>query len=111
MQRTTTARVLAAGFAGACVLTLAHELTRAFVRSAPRLDLIGMRAMRRGLERAGLHSPGGKQLRGLTLAGDLVANGLYFAPIALRPRRPWLTATALGLTAGLGTVTLPPRLG
>ena len=44
---------LAGGLAGACVLTIAHESLRRVVPEAPRMDILGMRAIAKLMEKAG----------------------------------------------------------
>jgi hypothetical protein len=106
---------LAAGAAGALAVTLANELARRLVEDAPRLDLLGTRAV------AKLASPGGLgravpgrrlRLRRAALAGDLASNALYYALAAPgRSPRPVARGLGLGVLAGLGAVVLAPRLG
>jgi hypothetical protein len=108
-------RALAAGAVGAVTVTLVNELARRFVDDAPRLDLLGTRAV------AKLRSPGGlgravpgkrKKIRRQALAGDLVSNALYYALTAPgRSPKPVGRGLGLGLLAGLGAVILGPKLG
>lgn len=101
-----------AGAVGAVTTTLLHELSRWLLPDAPRVDLLGMQALARGLHAAGLAAPGGRTLYALTLAGDLVSNTAYFSLVGASPRaRAPLAGLALGVAAGLGAVYLPPVLG
>jgi hypothetical protein len=107
-------QALGAGFAGAAVLTLAHETLRRFRSDAPRMDVVGGRALSAIWRRAGGRPPRGKNLYMATLAADLLSNTAYFAGFLLgRPRFPFVRQTAAGLAAGLGALVLPPilRLG
>jgi hypothetical protein len=99
------------GATGAATVTLAHEVVRQLVPKAPRMDRLGMSALSKGLRKLGLSAPHGRRLRGYTLAGDLLANALFYAPVALSGRRPWLRGLMLGTLAGLGAVALTPVLG
>lgn len=99
------------GAVGAATVTLAHEIVRQLVPKAPRMDYAGMGVLARGLKAMGLPVPRGERLRGYTLIGDLLGNSMYYAPIALSGKRPWLTGLALGTAAGVGAVVLTPMLG
>ena len=70
---------LGGGLAGACAVTLIHETVRRIVPEAPRLDLLGMTAIEKGLRAAGKKAPGENQLFTWALAGDIVSNSLYFS--------------------------------
>lgn len=96
---------LASGLAGACAVTLMNETIRQFDEEAPRLDLLGMRAL------ADLISPD-DNLRAKAMAGDIATNTLYYSIVAASPaaQAPICGAT-LGLGAGIGAVLLPGPLG
>ena len=100
-----------AGTAGAATLTLAHEALRQLVKQPPRMDLLGMSALTRLLRAFGLPTTRGQKLRGITLLADIVANAIYFAPIAASRRFTLARGAALGGVAGLGAVVLTPMLG
>ncbi len=105
-------RALGPGLVGATALTLVHESARRVLKHPPRMDVLGMRSLEKGVRFLGGEPAKGRQLHRQTLAGDLLSNGLYFSLVALgRPRRPYLRGATLGLLAGLGAVVLPPRLG
>jgi hypothetical protein len=114
MHRTeTTSPVLtslAAGMAGAAVLTAVHETTRRVTPDAPRMDILGERAIAKMMRGAGKTPPRGKNLHRLALGGDLVSNSLYYAMVG-SGRDAWVRGAALGLAAGIGAVVLPPVLG
>ena len=105
-------RIALAGAAGSLTTNLLHEVTRRLTPQAPRIDALGMQAVAKSARDLDLQPPTGTGLYRLTLAGDLISNAAYFALAAIAPRRlgGW-TATVLGLTAGIGAVVLPPRLG
>ena len=100
-----------AGTAGAATLTLAHEALRQLVKNPPRMDLLGMSSLARILRGLGVSPPRGRKLRGYTLLADIVANAIYFAPIAASRRFTLGKGAALGGVAGLGAVVLTPLLG
>ena|SRR5579883_2058998 len=111
MFRNSWLQAIAGGVAGAATLTALNELARRRIGSAPRLDLLGERALAGGLRFAGLPSPRGASLRRAALAGDLAANSLYYGLLVAGKRRRWLRGLLGGAAAGLGAVLLPPALG
>ncbi len=105
-------RALASGFLGAVALNLLHETARRLLPNAPRVDLLGERATTRLLKNRNVEPPTGDNLYVVTLAGDVVSNGLYFSLVGVgKPQHAPRTGALLGLTAGLGAVLLPGPLG
>jgi hypothetical protein len=98
------------GAAGAIALNLMHECARQSVSNAPRMDILGMRAMS-GLSRAAGFAPP-QNLRAATLGADLVANAVYYSTVALGgPVHAVAIGAALGTAGGIGGVLLPGPLG
>ncbi len=107
-----TLSALGGGLAGACALTLIHETVRRINPDAPRMDLLGMRAIAKLTGKAGETPPDEDSLHRLALAGDVVSNSLYFSLVGFGSRKTALARGALlGLGAGVGAVTLPGPLG
>jgi len=107
-----TLSALGGGLAGAFAVTLIHETVKRVVPEAPRMDLLGMNAIKKGLNRAGMPSPKEETLFTWALAGDLLSNSLYYSMAGIgREKNVWLRSTLLGLAAGIGAVTLPEPLG
>ncbi len=104
-------KAIATGAAGAATVTLAHEVVRQLVPHPPRMDRLGMVALTRLLHAAGAPVPRRMKLRGYTMIGDLASNAIFYAPLAMRGKRPVLRGLALGIAAGLGAVVLTPVLG
>lgn len=103
-------KALGSGLVGACALTLIHETARRFVDDAPRMDVVGMRAIARTLRAVDVEPP--VPLHEVTLAGDIAANSLYYGLVGLgEPGDAVRNGALLGLAAGLGAVVLPERLG
>ena len=103
-------KALAAGFAGACALTILHEILRRSVPRAPRLDILGMRSIAKGMRMAGQKPP--EKLHETALAGDLLANTAYYSLVgAAGSEKAMLTGSLLGVGAGLGAVLLPKPMG
>src|SRR5690349_10569171 len=70
-----------AGIAGAVALTLVHETARRVIPHAPRVDVIGVRAIARPMRAAGYEPPHYNRLHNIALAGDLAANSAYYSLI------------------------------
>ena len=103
---------LAAGACGAVALTAVHQLARRVINDAPRMDVLGERAIARTVKAAGGTLPLQPTLHRWALAGDLVANSMYYSIVACgRDAHMWTRGVALGLAAGAGALVLPRRLG
>lgn len=102
---------LIAGFAGALSLTLLHESLKKQLNDAPRIDLLGEEAVNVLMDKAGKPINDEKKLYATTLAGDLLANTLYYSAIGAGSKYTWTKAITLGLSAGLGAVKLARPLG
>ncbi|MGI9105242.1 MAG: hypothetical protein ACR2G4_03245 [Pyrinomonadaceae bacterium] len=102
----------ASGFIGACTLTLVHESARRVLPDAPRLDVLGMRAIAKSMRQLDEEPPAREQLHTLALVGDVVSNSLYYSLVGVgRPEKALLRGTILGLAAGIGATLLPEPLG
>lgn len=105
-------RALASGLAGAGVLTLIHESARRALPDAPRMDVLGMRAIAKSMRGVGQEPPPADELHALALAGDVVSNSLYYSLVGVGgPGGALVRGTLLGLAAGVGAVLLPEPLG
>ena len=103
---------LASGLIGAGVLTLVHEVARRNIDAAPRMDILGMRAIAQGAEMAGETPPSRDTLFDMAMVGDIVFNALYYSLVAWGgPAGATRRGALLGLAAGIGGVVLPGRLG
>lgn len=112
MAMTSVGGALGSGLAGAAALTAIHETARRRISSAPRMDVIGMRALGRTMRRVGVRPQPERRLFYETMAGDIVSNAAYYSLVAIgRPERVWRRGLLLGLAAGAGAVLLPPMLG
>lgn len=102
---------LAAGLAGALALTALHETVRRLrPRDAPRMDLLGERALRQLLAKVDADQPDDQEAYFLTMAGDVVSNALYFSLVG-SGKHTGRRSLLLGLAAGVGGVVLPGPLG
>ena len=105
-------RAMASGLIGACALTLIHQSARQITPNAPRLDVLGMRAVRQSLTNLDQPAPTGTTLYRTTLAGDLVSNAFYYSLVgAGQPDSAVWRGALLGGLAGIGSVVLPGPLG
>jgi hypothetical protein len=111
LANTNLTRSLGSGLAGAIALTALHETVRQFVPEAPRADLLGMRAIAKGYQKAGEQPPSEDKLYPMAMVGDIASNALYYSLLGTYSKRPILTGTALGLLAGIGAVVLPGPMG
>ena len=101
-----------AGVAGAVALTAVHQLARRISDDAPRMDVVGERAIARTVRAAGGTLPLQGTLHRWALAGDLVANTAYYSLVACgRDAHMWTRGVAMGLAAGAGALVLPRRIG
>jgi hypothetical protein len=105
------ARALASGAAGALALTTVHQLAVERLPNAPRMDIVGLRALDALLRAARIRLPSPRALYTSTLAGDLAANSLYYATVGALPNHPVAAGASLGLVAGIGALTIPPAVG
>ncbi|WP_324672570.1 hypothetical protein [Hymenobacter sp. GOD-10R] len=104
-------QALFSGFAGSIVLTLLHENARRIAPDvAPRMDVFGMRALRKILNTAEAPQPDHDTLFDVTMAGDILVNGLYYSFVG-KGKKAWGRGALLGLAAGVGGVVLPGPLG
>jgi len=100
------------GVAGAAAVTLIHESVRRIVPKAPRMDLLGMNAISKGLNAVGIKTPTDTKLFALALTGDLLSNAIYYSLAGIGNEKNLLVRSSLfGLAAGIGAVVLPGPLG
>jgi hypothetical protein len=98
------------GLAGAAALTLLNEGAKKVDSNAPRLDLLGQNALAKFMKGNDMLSKTASQV--FPLAGDLISNSLFYGMSRGNSSRNTLMRGALlGLSAGVGAVTLPETLG
>jgi hypothetical protein len=102
---------LTAGLAGAVALTLLHETARRLrPEDAPRMDVLGMRGLRKLLHLADAPQPDDDTLFDMTMVGDVLSNGLYYSLVG-SGKHAVQRGLLLGLAAGAGGVLLPGPMG
>ncbi|RYD81642.1 MAG: hypothetical protein EOP53_05875, partial [Sphingobacteriales bacterium] len=103
---------LLGGLAGACALTLAHEILRRIDEDAPRMDLLGMDALSKSISTALNDKISLQQFFNITMAGDIISNTLYYSLAGAGNRsKSAVIGTLMGAAAGVGAVVLPKPLG
>ena len=103
---------LLSGLVGAVTVTVLNETVRRTIPHAPRLEVLGERALSATLTGVGVKPPRSEALFYSTLAADLISNALYYSLVAMgRPERALALGAGLGLAAGVGAVVLPKPLG
>ncbi|SIR47629.1 hypothetical protein [Pontibacter lucknowensis] len=103
-------KALVSGLAGAVAITIAHETLRRLVPEAPRMDVLGMRAISKTMKKAGAQPPESGSLRAWAMVGDIVSNSIYYS-FAGVGKGAWLRGGLLGAGAGAGAVLLPGPMG
>lgn len=102
---------LISGLAGALSVTLVHEIVKRIDPKAPRMDLLGMNAISKMMVKAGETPPRRRELFLYTMAGDIIANSLYYSLAGVGYKKPWIKGSVLGTLAGIGGVLLPKPMG
>jgi hypothetical protein len=102
---------MTSGLISSVALTFLHQTLKNNVSHAPRMDKLGMEALKDTLNAAGVAVPGKKKLYYSTMIGDIAGNAGYYSLVGMNPRNSILTGAALGLMAGIGAITLPGKLG
>lgn len=105
-------RMTISGLAGALALTGAHQVLKRYNPDAPHMDSLGMQGIDKVMRTIGLEPMSERPLFQSALAADLLSNSIYYSQVgAAKGGGAWLRGIVLGLTAGIGAVKLPPKLG
>ena len=100
---------LLGGIAGAATVTALHQALKTVAPAvAPRMDLLGMEAMKKIRNRVHLPIPSEEELYKQTFVGDIIFNTLYYSLAGGKAAD--LKGTVLGIAAGVGAVQLPEKL-
>ena len=104
---------LVSGLAGAATVTVLNESVRRVAPEvAPRMEILGMRALKAGFEAADAEVPPRRGLIKLAFGGEVASNTAYYSLVGLaKPENALITGAALGLAAGIGAVMLPGPMG
>ncbi|OQP48029.1 hypothetical protein A4H97_29780 [Niastella yeongjuensis] len=103
---------LAGGLAGTLTVASLHEAMRRISPTAPRMDLLDMDLLRKGLTKMHRKVPADGQLQRWAVGGELLCDTAYFSMAAAGGRKKvWLCGALLGLAAGISAVVLPKSMG
>jgi len=103
---------LAGGLAATITVASLHEALRRITPDAPRMDLLDMELIRKGLRTIKKQVPGEDKLQQWAVGGELVCDTAYYSLAGLGNKKGiWLRGALLGLAAGVSAVVLPGPLG
>lgn len=94
---------LAGGIAGACVVTLLHEVVKKIDKNAPRVDLLDKEVSNNWHDL----DEGERKLFLEEIAGNLAANSVYFTIASLNDKHAATPDGAQGVMAELSSVYAP----
>jgi hypothetical protein len=103
---------VAGGLAGTLTVASLHEGLRRVTPDAPRMDLLDMELIRKGLKSLNKDVPAEDELQRWAVAGELFCDTAYYSLAGMGGRKgAWLRGALLGLVAGVTAVVLPKPLG
>lgn len=104
--------MLAGGLAGTLTVASLHEAFRRISPDAPRMDVLDMDLIRKGLKKINKEAPADGTLQRAAVSGELVCDTAYYGLVGMGGRKgAWLRGALLGLFAGVTAVVLPKPLG
>ena len=103
---------VAGGLAGTLTVASLHEAMRRMTPNAPRMDLLDMDLIRKGLKVAHKKVPKKSELQRWAVGSELVADTTYYTLAGMGGKKGvWARGALLGLFAGITAVLLPKPLG
>jgi hypothetical protein len=103
---------LAGGLAGTLTVASIHEALKRVTPDAPRMDVLDMELIRKGLKSFNKEVPGEDELQRWAVGGELFCDTAYYGLVAIGGKKGvWLRGALLGLIAGVTAVVLPKPLG
>ena len=103
---------LAGGLAGTVSVASMHEALRRITLDAPRMDILDMELIRKGLASMNKKIPAENELQRWAVGGELLCDTAYFGLAGMGGKKGvWLRGALLGLGAGIAAVVLPKPLG
>lgn len=103
---------LAGGLAGTLTVASMHEAMRRITPNAPRMDLLDMGLIKKGLKSMHKKAPAESALQRWAVGGELFCDTAWYGIIAMGGKKGvWRRGILLGLIAGVGAVLLPKPLG
>ena len=107
-----TSAALAGGLAATVTVASVHEALRRVTPNAPRMDLLDMELIRKGLKSINKKVPLDRDLQRWAVGSELLCDTAYFGLAGLGGSKGvWLRGALLGLAAGITAVVLPKPLG
>ena len=107
-----TSAALAGGLAGTVTVASIHEALKRITSDAPRMDLLDMELIRKGLTSLNKKVPAENELQQWAVGGELLCDTAYFGLAGVGGKKGVLLRGALlGLVAGITAVVLPKPLG
>ena len=103
---------LAGGLAGTLTVASLHEALKRVRPDAPRMDLLDMELVRKGLTLLNREVPGKDELQRWAVGGELFCDTAYYGLAGVGGKKGvWFRGAMLGLVAGVTAVVLPKPLG
>jgi hypothetical protein len=103
---------VAGGLAGTLTVASLHEALRRVTPDAPRMDVLDMDLIRKGLKTIHREVPKEDELQRWAVGGELFADTAYYSVTGLGGKKGvWIRGALLGLFAGITAVVLPKPLG
>ena len=103
---------VAGGFAGTITVASLHEAFRRVTPNAPRMDILDMELLRKGLTSINKKVPEEAELQRWAVSGEFFCDTAYYSLAAIGAKKGvWLRGALLGLVAGITAVVLPKPLG
>ena len=103
---------VAGGLAGTLTVASLHEAFRRVRSDAPRMDLLDMDLIRKGLKSMKKEVPADTELQRWAVGGELFCDTAYYGLIAMGGKKGvWTRGLLAGLIAGVAAVVLPKQLG
>jgi hypothetical protein len=103
---------LAGGLAGTITVASLHEALKRVTPDAPRMDILDMELVRKGLQIMHKEVPGENELQRWAVGGELFCDTAYYGLTAMGGKKGvWFRGALLGLVAGITAVVLPKPLG
>lgn len=103
---------LAGGLAGTLTVAATHEVLKRVTSNAPRMDILDMELIRKGLKSMHKKVPARDELQRWAVGGELFGDTAYYSLAAIGGKKGvWLRGALLGLIAGVTAVVLPKPLG
>ena len=103
---------LAGGLAGTLTVASLHDALKRVTHDAPRMDLLNIALIRKGLKSMNKEVPGEDELQRWAVGGELFCDTAYYSLAGVGGKKGvWFRGALLGLVAGVTAVVLPKPLG